>query len=48
MSTITLFDDKNTPAEVEAGSSEYRDKISAGWTTWKKPSVKKTSKKKED
>jgi len=48
MSKITLYDDNNTPAEVEAGSSEYQEKISAGWTTWKKPSAKKTSKKKDD
>ena len=48
MSKITLYDDNNTPAEVEAGSSEYQEKIGAGWTTWKKPSAKKTSKKKDD
>ena len=48
MSKITLYDDKNAPLEVEAGSSEYQEKIGAGGTTWKKPSAKKTSKKKDD
>ena len=48
MPTITLFDDKNAPAEVDTNSDEYRQKVAEGWTTWKKPSVKKTSKKKED
>jgi hypothetical protein len=44
MSKITLYDDKNVAVEVTDNSEEYKEKILAGWTTWKKPSVKKSKK----
>jgi hypothetical protein len=44
MSKITLYDEKNVSEELESNSEEYKQRIAQGWTTWKKPSVKKSKK----
>ena len=46
MSEVTLYDDENKEQTVVVDSKEHQDLINKGWTTWKKPSVKKTTKKK--
>ncbi len=46
MDEITLYDDANKAETVVVNSEEHKDLMKRGWTSWKKPSPKKTTKKK--
>tara|TARA_R100001594_G_scaffold91009_1_gene125375 strand:+ start:119 stop:262 length:144 start_codon:yes stop_codon:yes gene_type:complete len=46
MALITLYSEDGEEKSVIQNSKEWHEFLKTGWTTWKKPSPKKTAKKK--
>jgi len=45
MANIALYSADGEERSVKQHSKEWHDLLKIGWTTWKKPSPKKSSKK---
>ena len=46
MANIVLYSEDGEEKSVIQNSKEWDDLLKIGWTSWKKPSPKKTAKKK--